>query len=140
MSWISIESRIHKRDAATIMNDSIRFKSLETTTTLGFVSLVAGYYFQLNWILILSAFFLFCGLFWSSMANRIHHVWSKFSHRLGAIASSFFLSFVFFVFLTPIAWLYRLFHQDQLDLKPGKNSYFHDHETHFDKSYFERIW
>lgn len=122
------------------MENSPQYKSLETIATLSFVSLIIGHYFQLNWMILMSGCLLFVGLFLKSLAQSVHIVWLKFSHRLGTIMSSVFLFMVFFGLLTPIAWLYRLFHKDELNLKPGRNSYFHDHETSFDKSYFERLW
>ncbi|MBT3785310.1 hypothetical protein HOF92_10060, partial [bacterium] len=78
--------------------------------------------------------------FWHGLAEKINRLWLELSRRLGHFSSSLLLGICFYCLLTPLAWLYRIFHPDDLDLRKGKESYFHKHTVEFDQNYFERLW
>jgi hypothetical protein len=68
--------------------------------------------------------------------------WEKFSHALGWFNSKVLLSIVFFLFLTPIAFLYRIFRKkDTLMLKrPPDNSAFVERNHTFTSRDLENPW
>lgn len=122
------------------MDNFLKFKSLETASTLAFVFLLVAYFFEIRSLLLMAIIFLFIGLFWTSLALEVHRLWYGFSNKLGTIMTTIFLSIFFYGFLTPMALLYRFLNKDVLNLESHKETYFHNHETEFDKSYFERLW
>lgn len=81
------------------------------------------------------------GVFSDFIAEKIAWVWLKFAEILGRINSTILLSLVFFIFLTPIALLMRIFKkEDALKLKkPGASAY--DERNHtYEKKDLENTW
>jgi len=91
--------------------------ALETIAVLAFVSLVLGLFFKLHILHYIALFLLFIGIFLRGLSVRIANIWLKFSAVLGGISTRIVLLVIFFVFLTPIAYLYRMFHGDFISLK-----------------------
>lgn len=65
----------------------------------------------------LTAFFLFFGLFLPKALGPIYRAWMKIGHVLGKINSTIILGVVYFVLITPMGFLMRLFGKDPLDSK-----------------------
>ncbi|MDR1783963.1 MAG: hypothetical protein LBR13_06870 [Dysgonamonadaceae bacterium] len=80
------------------------------------------------------------GLISSWCAKKIDWLWMKLAALLGLIIPNILLSLVFYLFLTPIAWLSRLGKKDPLMLKNKHTSLFKDHGREFDKASFEKTW
>lgn len=91
--------------------------ALETIAVLAFVSIALGLFFKLNILLYLALCLLFIGIFLRALSIRIANIWLKFSGVLGGISTRVVLTLIYFVFLTPIAFFYRLFHGDFFSLK-----------------------
>ena len=72
----------------------------------------------------------------------IYKWWMKLAMLLGKINSTILLTLIFFVLLTPIAWLYRLFNKDPLQLKKNFNkpSYFISRNHTYTKADLEKMW
>ncbi len=68
----------------------------------------------------------FLALVSSEIAMWIDAIWTKILTIIGWINSRVLLSLVFFLILAPIAFFYRIFKGDTLNLKGGKSSYFID--------------
>lgn len=81
------------------------------------------------------------GSFSNYLARKIDYLWSKLTYVLSLIVPNILLSFIFFLLLTPIALLSRLFgEKDPLMLKRQQGSMFKDYEREMDKEYFEKTW
>lgn len=74
------------------------------------------------------------------LTRKVDYLWMKLAWLLGLIVPNILLSFVFYVFLTPIAWLSRLGNKDPLLLKNTKTSIFKEYTKSFDKTFFEKPW
>lgn len=71
----------------------------------------------------------------------IDFFWSKIIWVLGLIMPKIILTIIFFLILTPIALLSRIFgKKDILKLKNRYKSLFVDSNNQIDKSYFEKLW
>ncbi|WP_338792334.1 hypothetical protein [Bernardetia sp. MNP-M8] len=80
-------------------------------------------------------------LFWNWLAEKIAWVWLKFAGVLGVINGKILLSIVFFVFLTPIAFINRLFSKNMLQLKKeDHNSVFVERNLKYKKEDLENIF
>ena len=95
---------------------------LETLGVLALACLVAGHLlrhqpFAGRGLLAAAALLLAVGLFVKPVARRVAAVWLKFAEVLGAVNSRIILGAIFYLFLTPIALLARLFRGDFLHLK-----------------------
>lgn len=81
------------------------------------------------------------GLLFDSVAEAIHRLWTKLTGILGLIISNIVLLLVFYLFLTPLAILAKLFgKKNQLNLRNINVSLFKAQKEIFDKAFFERPW
>ena len=72
----------------------------------------------------ISLIFLILGLFNSNLLKPLNFLWMKFGLMLGKIIAPIVMMIVFFIFLTPLSFIVRLFGKDLLKLKfIKKNSY-----------------
>ena len=78
-----------------------------------------------EWSLILALIFLILGILNSSVLSPLKRLWIKFGELLGKIISPIVLAIVFFIIITPIGLLMKIFGKDLLNLKYKKeyNSY-----------------
>lgn len=66
--------------------------------------------------------------------------WFKLAYLLGWINSRIILSIIYFIFLTPMAWLYRLSKKDGLQLKAPEKSNFKERNHIFTDKDLEKTW
>ena len=74
-----------------------------------------------TWSIIVSVIFLLLGLFNSSILSPLNKVWFKFGILLGSFVSPIVMGIVFFLVVTPISLLMRLFGKDVLQLKKNNS-------------------
>jgi cytochrome c oxidase subunit IV len=72
------------------------------------------------WSLIISFLFLFLGLVNSKILTPLNKLWFRFGLLLGKIISPIIMGVIFFLVVTPIGLLMRLFGKDILNLKLNK--------------------
>ena len=94
------------------------------------VFLIIGLYPMYNennpniYFIILSLPFLVLGLLDSKILTPLNKLWFKFGLLLGKIISPLIMGFIFFIVVTPIGILMRIFKKDLLNLKfNNKRSY-----------------
>ncbi len=87
------------------------------------VFLLISFYPLLNnesirlWSLIVSTIFLILGILNSSLLSPLNKLWFKFGILLGKIISPIVMGIIFFLVVTPIGLIMRLFGKDVLNLK-----------------------
>ena len=69
------------------------------------------------WSLIISLFFLILGLINSNILTPLNKIWFRFGILLGSFVSPIVMGLVFFLVVTPISLLMKLFGKDVLNLK-----------------------
>jgi hypothetical protein len=110
---------------------------------LGIVIGFMGLYllFQWEWVLWLAFAVGMAGVLSNYLAQKIDIVWQFIGKILGFIMPNVLLSLVFFLLLTPLALLARLFRKkDPLFLKNRQASTFRERNTIFDAKSFENPW
>jgi len=118
-------------------------KALETTGILAFACLIAGIAFQKEYLIYSAVGLLSIGLFFKRISLRIARIWLKFAESAGAFNTKVMLSLVFFLLLTPIAILYRLFYGDFMWLKrkdAHATSLWRAREVTFEPEQFRKLW
>ncbi|MGC4022180.1 MAG: hypothetical protein QM734_09670 [Cyclobacteriaceae bacterium] len=81
------------------------------------------------------------GLLSEYVARKIDWIWMKLTWVLSLIVPNIILTVFFFLFLTPIALVSRIFaKKDQLILKNRTATLFKDYNKQFDERSFERPW
>ena len=78
--------------------------------------------------LIISLFFLLLGLFNSKFLTPLNKLWFKFGMLLGSIISPIVMGLIFFIVMTPIGLLMKIFNKDLL-----KKNYNKDKESYWIK-------
>jgi hypothetical protein len=74
------------------------------------------------WSVLISLLFLILGIINSKILTPLNKAWFKFGIFLGKIISPFIMGIIFFLVVTPIAFLMRMLKKDLLNLKFNKNS------------------
>ncbi len=118
-----------------------REKNLETILTISTGLLILYLIFDVKLLLAFAIVISIVGLFLEFLSSRITWLWMNLAIFLGRINSKILLTLVFFIFLVPIAFVYRIFNKDVLKLKRNKHGthYFNrDHE--FSSKDFDNIW
>ena len=74
------------------------------------------------WSLIISIIFLILGLLNSKLLKPLNNLWVKFGEILGKIIAPIIMMIVFFIVLTPLSFIVKLFIKDLLKIKFIKNN------------------
>ena len=74
------------------------------------------------WSVFISLLFLILGIINSKILTPLNKVWFKFGIFLGKIISPIVMGLIFFLVVTPIAFLMRMLKKDLINLKFNKNS------------------
>ena len=74
------------------------------------------------WSIVISLFFFILGIANSKILTPLNKIWFKFGIFLGKIISPVVMGIIFFLVVTPIAFLMRMLKKDLLNLKFNKNS------------------
>ncbi len=95
-----------------------------------------------NFLLYLSGGIALAGVLSEFLAEKMVWGWYKLAEGLGYVSSRILLSIVFFLFLTPLAMLSRLFRKgDALQLKKKlSGSYFTERRHMYVKEDLEKMW
>ncbi len=115
-------------------------KSLETLLVL------VGAFIVIFWIspkkiyLLVALLLIFIGIVSPWLSGKISWLWLKFAEILGSVMSKVILSVVYFVFLVPIAVLYRLTKKNPLFLKRRQGSYYVVRNKQYKAKDIENIW
>ena len=94
-----------------------------------------------RWALYTSLIVGILGVLSNFIAEKIEFLWMKLSWLLSQIIPNILLTLVFYLFLTPIALISRIFgEKDQLILKNNKTSVFKENKKSFSPESFEKTW
>jgi|TARA_B110000879_G_C10960574_1_gene427408 hypothetical protein len=81
------------------------------------------------------------GVLSSYLAEKIDWIWTKIGWVLSFIVPNILMTIVFYLVLTPTAFLSRIFgKKDPMDLKNSQASLFKKKEANFSKESFEKPW
>tara|TARA_Y100000590_G_scaffold434377_1_gene552497 strand:+ start:691 stop:1080 length:390 start_codon:yes stop_codon:yes gene_type:complete len=82
-----------------------------------------------HWSLVVSLIFLFLGILNSKLLSPLNKIWFKIGILLGHIVSPIVMGIIFFLVVTPISMIMKIFKKDLLNLKKNnKNSYWIEKE------------
>ena len=74
-----------------------------------------------TYLIIISVIFLFLGLLNSKLLSPLNNLWIKFGEILGKVIAPIVMAVVYFLILTPISLLVRLFGKDLIEMKFNNN-------------------
>lgn len=119
-----------------------RILELETLAVLAAFSLIINISTGHRAFIWLALACLLTSLFVKSLARVITRLWMQFGVFIGAFNNRLILTAVYFIVLTPVALLSRLFTRNPLIIKPdrGRNSYYYDRNHTFTRSDLKKLW
>ena len=121
-----------------------REKNLEAMLVITVGMLVLYFIFRQktwsNYLLITSLVIGLIGVFSDFLSDKIAWAWGKFAHILGTFNSYWLLTVIFFVFLTPVAFLFKLTRKDNLKLKVQKDTVYEERNHLYEAKDLENVW
>jgi hypothetical protein len=115
-------------------------KYLETLLVLTGAFIVIYWIWPKKIYLLIALIFILIGIVSPYLSAKISWLWLKFAELLGSVMSKVILSVVYFVFLVPIALVYRLTHKNPLLLKRRGGSYYIIRNKQYAARDIENIW
>lgn len=123
-----------------VLNDT-QSQIWKTIVVLVLANIIAFLIWRFEWLLFLGIGIGVSALAIPKWASLIHHGWMKLAEGLGWVNSRILLGLVFFLLLTPIALLVRLFRKDPLQLRrPDTNSLWHERDHLFEAKDLQNPW
>lgn len=122
-----------------------KHQSLKTMAVLILAALIFGEVFkekgQTQLILLYVAMGLaFLSAFWPWASLWIHKVWMKFGELIGAVVSRVLLSLIFYVLLTPLAALNKIFTKNPHFVKGQRTSFYTVRDKHYERKDLGTTW
>jgi Saxitoxin biosynthesis operon protein SxtJ len=117
-----------------------RERNLETMLVISVGFLVIYYFTKTNAFLIIALVSGLIGVFSNYLSGKINWVWTKIAHILGLINGSILLSVIFFIILTPIAFLFKLTKKDNLKLHKQSGSIYVDRNHTYVAEDLQNVW
>ena len=109
------------------------------TIVIGFI-LISNYY-NYKPLFIVALIIGLIAVFSEKANDKIIWAWNKLAEILGLIMPNVLLSIVFYLFLTPLAWLNRIDRKkNPLQLRNNLDSTFISKRKEFSKVSLEKIW
>ena len=119
-------------------------KATNPVKTVLIITLGFGILFLLtkyDWMLYVALSVGALGAMSTFLAEKIDWIWTKIGWILSKIVPNIIMTLIFFLVLTPTAFLSRLFgKKDPMDLKNSASSLFKTKSSTFTKESFEKPW
>lgn len=122
------------------MIENKKKKSLETLLVLVGALIVIFWISPKKIYLLVALILILTGIISPFLSAKISWAWLKLAELIGSVMSKVILSLVFFVFLVPIALLYRLTKKNPLLLKRKEGSYYIIRNKQYSPKDIENIW
>ena len=122
------------------MKENNKEKSLETLLVLTGALIVVYWNSPKKIYLLIALLFVLIGIVSPFLSSKISWLWQKFAELIGSVMSKVILSVVYFVFLVPIALVYRLTQKNPLFLKRKEGTYYNIRNKQYAPEDIENIW
>ncbi|NVN99752.1 MAG: hypothetical protein HXX17_10535 [Geobacteraceae bacterium] len=124
-----------------MLKNTTRVQVLETFAVLAAISLLAAIFYHRQGFILVALALLLVVLFIKHLAEGITNWWLKFSALVSGINNRVILALLFYLILTPIALIYRLFNKDALNLDRSESqTYYFDRYHTYSKNDLEKMW
>jgi hypothetical protein len=122
--------------------DLDRLATSKTISVLTLAILIFCLVFGTQWLLWVAVLLTMGNAFESRFTTYLARYWMKFANLLGAFNSRVILTVTFYLILTPLAFVYRIFNRPLVDhFRANKRqSYFEDLNKTYTPADFEKTW
>lgn len=111
-----------------------------TLLTIVFGLLLINFFLDTKFIFNICLFFSGIGIFSRKITILIEKIWFKISFALSQVIPNILLILIFFLILTPIAFLSKIFNSKTNFNSNNKSTTFLSQKKIFNKKSFERAW
>lgn len=123
------------------MNKLNREKQLETMLTIAVGFFLVAWSTKNKYVFFFALLIGLIGMFSKTLTSYISNGWMKAGEAMGVVSSRIILSIVYFLFLFPIALIYRIGRKDTLQLKKAEtDSYFVTRNTRYETKDLKNPW
>jgi hypothetical protein len=124
------------------MDNLDRLSTSKTISVLTLAVLIAYVIFSTPWLLGVAVLLTLGNAVESRFTAALARYWMKFAARLGDFNSRVILIATFYLILTPLAFVYRIFNRSRVDhFRANKRqSYFEDLGKTYTPADFEKTW
>ena len=114
----------------------------KTINALSLAVLIGYFVFDLQWLIVIAAALLALNVAESRLAVLLSRGWMKFGMCMGKVLSTLILSIVFYLFLLPLAFAFRIFNRKAVShfTTDQKSTCFEDVNRIYTKELFEKLW
>lgn len=120
--------------------DLAKRSPFESCLALAFGLVVVYYFVRQEWLLLVALAFMLLALLFDRFAKWVDIAWNFLIERVGKVMNVLLMSLVFYIFLTPIAIIYRLFSKDDLRLKKPDATNYTGRDVTFSPKHIENPW
>jgi len=113
-------------------------KSTIIVISMGF--LILHLMFSWQWAIYLSLIVGLIGILSDALSRMIEAGWMKLANVLSYVIPSILLSIVFYLLLTPLSLISKMFTKDPLMLSKDYSTYFLNTDKTLDKASFKKTW
>lgn len=118
-----------------------REKQLETMLTIAVGFFLVAWSTKNKYIFLFALLIGLIGMFSKTLTQYISNGWMKVGEAMGAVSSRVILSAIYFLFLFPIALIYRMGRKDTFQLKKSESvSYFITRTLHYEAKDLKNPW
>lgn len=117
-----------------------KIEVIKTINVIALALILIYLIFNIVWVGWLGFILLVIATFEIPLDNFIAKYWMKFAGVLGFINSRILLTLVYYVMLTPIAILFRVFNKNITDHFKTKKVSLETTNVTYNKEFFERVW
>lgn len=119
-----------------------RLDTSKTISVLTLALLIAYVIFGAPWLLWVAVLLTLGNAFESRLTTALARYWMKFAAFLGAFNSRVILTLTFYLILTPLAFVFRIFNRPLVDhfQTNKRQSYFEDLKKTYTPADFEKTW
>jgi len=117
-------------------------KQQETILVISAGLLVFYYFTQVIWLVYVATALIIVSLFSSAAMYYIHLAWMKIAEVLGWVNSKLILGALFFLFISPIAFLFRIFQSKDSSFfkSPDSKSVYTERNHTYTAKDLENMW
>jgi predicted membrane protein len=114
----------------------------KTINALSLACLIGHFIFDMQWLIVIAAVLLTLNAAESRLAVLIARGWMKFGMYMGKVLSALILAILFYLFLLPLAFAFRLFNKKAVNhfTTDQKPTCFEDVNRTYSKELFEKLW
>ncbi len=119
-----------------------RLDTIKTLNVLSLALLVFYLIFKVPWLLGAAMILLLGNILESRLTATLARYWMKFGSLLGRVNTQILLTVIFYVVLTPVAFLFRLMNRDEADhFRRNRRASYWDRVTRsYEKTDFHKLW